>query len=134
MSNFGALDANDVVWDDFDPSDSRNTRERLVRVTHGLRERQNGAEPATTRPIRLIPAIPTNRVRLLFSFAKADQRPKFQDTMTKAIKKLIALSGRRSANTIFSKSIRTAIATPASGAEPTGQKHAAAPRCVREAA
>lgn len=30
---FGSLDANDIVWDDFDPSDSRNTRERLVRVT-----------------------------------------------------------------------------------------------------
>ncbi len=30
---FDALDANDVVWDDFDPSDSRNTREKLVRVT-----------------------------------------------------------------------------------------------------
>jgi hypothetical protein len=30
---FGALNANEVVWDDFDPSDARNSRERLVRVT-----------------------------------------------------------------------------------------------------
>ena len=39
------------------------------------------------------PTVPANRVRLLFSYAKADTRPKFQETMTKAIKKLIALTG-----------------------------------------
>ena len=30
---WGSLDANQVVWDDYDPSDSRNSRERLARVT-----------------------------------------------------------------------------------------------------
>jgi hypothetical protein len=40
-------------------------------------------------------------VRLLFSYVKADQRPKFQESMTKAIKKLIALSGGAAEKDIF---------------------------------
>ena len=44
---------------------------------------------------------PPNRVRLLFSYVKADQRPKFQESMTKAIKKLIALSGGAAEKDIF---------------------------------
>jgi hypothetical protein len=44
---------------------------------------------------------PTNRVRLLFSYVKADQRPKFQESMTKAIKKLIALSGGAAEKELF---------------------------------
>jgi hypothetical protein len=88
------------VWDDFDPSDSRNSRERLARVTlvslSGKPARKcydNDGELDTT--------LANNRVRLVFSFTKADQRPKFQELMTKAIKKLIALSGGDPEHNIF---------------------------------
>ena len=97
---FGSLNANQVVWDDFDPSDARNSRERLVRVTlvsvsgkiaRTCYDKANNVDETT----------PNNRVRLLFSYVKADQRPKFQEQMTKAIKKLIALSGGLAEQEIF---------------------------------
>ncbi len=97
---FGALDANDVVWDDFDPSDSRNTRERLVRVTM-VSASGKTARTCYDKANQVDPTVEANRVRLVFSFAKADQRPKFQDTMTKAIKKLIALSGGAPEHDLF---------------------------------
>ncbi len=88
----GALHANQVVWDDFDPSDARNTRERLVRVTL-VSVSGKTARTCYDKANQVDPTVPANRVRLLFSYAKADQRPKFQEMMTKAIKKLIALTG-----------------------------------------
>lgn len=97
---FGALDANDVVWDDFDPSDSRNTRERLVRVTM-VSASGKTARTCYDKANEADPTVQANRVRLLFSFAKADQRLKFQDTMTKAIKKLIVLSGGAPEHDLF---------------------------------
>ncbi len=63
---FGALDANDVVWDDFDPSDSRNTRERLVRVTM-VSVSGKTARTCYDKANQVDPTAPTNRVRLLFS-------------------------------------------------------------------
>lgn len=88
----GALNANDVVWDDFDPSDSRNTRERLVRLTL-VSVSGKTARTCYDKAGEVDTTIPDNRVRLLFSYAKADQRPDFSKKMTIAIKKLIALSG-----------------------------------------
>jgi hypothetical protein len=87
-----ALNPNHVVWDDFDPSDSRNTRERLLRVTM-VSVTGKTARTCYDKANQIDPSVPSNRVRLLFSYAKADQRPKFQETMTKAVKKLIALTG-----------------------------------------
>ncbi len=89
---FGSLNANQVVWDDFDPSDSRNTRERLVRVTL-VSVSGKTARTCYDKANNVDGTAPNNRVRLLFSYVKADQRPKFQERMTKAIRKLIALSG-----------------------------------------
>jgi hypothetical protein len=89
---FGALNANEVVWDDFDPSDARNSRERLVRATL-VSVSGKPARACYDKANNLDTSDPPNRVRLVFSYVKADQRPKFQESMTKAIKKLIALSG-----------------------------------------
>ena len=97
---FGALNANEVVWDDFDPSDARNTRERLVRVTM-VSVSGKTARTCYDKTNNVDTSDPTNRVRLLFSYVKADQRPKFQESMTKAIKKLIALSGGAAEKDIF---------------------------------
>ena len=89
---FGSLNANHVVWDDFDPSDSHNTRERLLRVTL-VSVTGKTARTCYDKANEVDPGVLSNRVRLLFSYAKADQRPKFQETMTKAVRKLIALTG-----------------------------------------
>jgi hypothetical protein len=88
----GALDANNISWDIFDPSDSENPRDKLLRLTtnsvSGERARvcfgMNGQPEEGTS---------TNRVRLLFSLTKADQIAGFQDKMVKTMKKLIVLSG-----------------------------------------
>ncbi len=87
-----ALNSNDVAWDIFDPSDAYQTRGNLVRLTmvsvSGTKARtcydKSGAEDTS---------IPGNRVRLLFSYSKADQWPGFQVKFSKAIKKLIVLCG-----------------------------------------
>ncbi len=42
---------------------------------------------------RVDESVPANRIRLLFSYSKADQWTSFQDKLTKALKKLIVLSG-----------------------------------------
>jgi hypothetical protein len=97
---FGSLNANEVVWDDFDPSDARNSRERLVRVTL-VSVSGKSARTCYDKAGNVDTSDPTNRVRLLFSYVKADQRPKFQESMTKAIKKLIALSGGAAEKDIF---------------------------------
>jgi hypothetical protein len=87
-----ALNGNDVAWDVFDPSDSHETREKLVRITlvsvSGAKARicYDSAGHEDT-------SVPSNRVRLLFSYRKADQWPDFQAKFTRAIKRLIVLSG-----------------------------------------
>ena len=96
----GALNANEVVWDDFDPSDARNSRERLVRVTL-VSVSGKTARTCYDKANQVDDSGPPNRVRLLFSYAKADQRIKFQESMTKALKKLIALSGGAPEKEIF---------------------------------
>ena len=97
---WGSLDANQIVWDDYDPSDSRNSRERLARVTLVSKSGKT-ARTCYDKDDNVDTTVANNRVRLLFSFAKADQRPKFQESMTKAIKKLIALSGGAPEHNIF---------------------------------
>jgi hypothetical protein len=87
-----SLNANAIVWDLYDPSDTERTREKLLRLTlvsvSGKTARtcydQRGAEN---------PLMPGNRARFLFSQSHADQIPGFQDKMAKAFKKLIALTG-----------------------------------------
>ncbi len=87
-----ALNANDVAWDVFDPSDSHESREKLVRLTlvsvSGTR-----ARTCYDKAGRADESVPSNRIRFLFSYTKADQWPGFQAKLTKALKKLIVLSG-----------------------------------------
>lgn len=96
----GSLDSNYVVWDIFDPSSQFQTRERLLRVTlvsvsgkpaRTCYDKNNHADASTA----------ANRARFLFSLSKVDQVPHFQDRMTKALKKLIVLSGGVPENSIF---------------------------------
>ena len=87
-----ALNTNNVVWDVFDPSDAHQTRDKLVRVTL-VSVSGTTARTCYDKMNHVDASVPTNRIRLLFSFTKADQVPDFQDKMTKALKKLIVLSG-----------------------------------------
>ena len=97
---FGALNANEVVWDDFDSSDAHNSRERLLRATL-VSVSGKKARTCYDKDNNVDETVPNNRVRLLFSYVKADQRPKFQENMAKAIKKLIVLSGGAAEQQIF---------------------------------
>ena len=87
-----ALNANDVAWDMFDPSDSHETREKLVRLTlvsvSGTR-----ARTCYDKAGRVDESVPANRIRFLFSYQKADQWTNFQSKLAKALKRLILLSG-----------------------------------------
>ena len=87
-----SLDANNLVWDAFDPSDSVQSREKLLRLT---------VISVSGKPARICydkynhadASILANRARLLFSLSRADEVPDFQKKMTKAFKQLIVLSG-----------------------------------------
>jgi hypothetical protein len=87
-----ALNSNDVAWDVFDPSDSHESREKLVRLTlvsvSGTR-----ARTCYDKAGRIDESVPSNRIRFLFTYSKADQWPGFQAKLTKTLKKLIVLSG-----------------------------------------
>lgn len=87
-----ALNGNDVAWDVFDPSDSHESREKLVRLTlasvSGTRARTCYDKAGSVDE-----SVPSNRIRFLFTYSKADQWPGFQAKLTKTIKKLIVLSG-----------------------------------------
>lgn len=86
------LDANNITWDTFDPSDDQNARPELLRLTSAS---VSGKKARSCLDIRGLPeeGTSTNRVRLLFSLAKAEQVPGFQAKMTKTVKALILLSG-----------------------------------------
>jgi len=97
---FNALNANDVVWDDFDPSDAHQTRERLLRLTL-VSVSGKAARTCYDKAGNVDTTVPANRIRLLFSYNKADQWPDFQKKLSTAIKKLIVLSGGAPENDIF---------------------------------
>ena len=87
-----ALNSSSVTWDVFDPSDSHESRERLVRLTlvsvSGAK-----ARICYDKAGHVDDSVPANRIRFLFADDKVDQWPGFKDKMTKAFKKLIVLSG-----------------------------------------
>ena len=87
-----ALNSNDVAWDVFDPSDTHETREKLLRLTlvsvSGTR-----ARTCYDKSGRVDESVPANRIRFLFSQQKADQWTGFQAKLTKTLKRLIVLSG-----------------------------------------
>ncbi len=96
-----ALDAQNAVWDQFDPSDAQQTREKLVRFTL-VSVAGKPARICYDKANEVDNSVPQNRVRLLFSFSKAEQWPLFQEKFSKALKQLIALSGAPSVTDIFS--------------------------------
>jgi hypothetical protein len=87
-----AMNANNTVWDIWDPSDSFRTREKLLRLTLVSMNGKPGRtcyDKSNQVDTTLLP----NRARFLFSESKADVEPDFTDKMVKAFQKLIALSG-----------------------------------------
>ncbi|MFY9854396.1 MAG: hypothetical protein WAK26_11025 [Terracidiphilus sp.] len=95
-----ALDTNNVYWDVFDPSDSNNSREPILRLTaiSASGKRARACYDTKGHPE---PGLNTNRVRLLFSYAKSEQVSGFQDKMMKVMKKLIVLSGGSPESDLF---------------------------------
>ena len=95
-----SLNSNNMVWDEFDPSDTFRTREKLLRLTLA----STGGKPGRTcydKSNQVDPTILPNRARFLFSESKAEADTKFTDNMMKAFQKLIALSGGNPQKDIF---------------------------------
>lgn len=97
---FNNLDANTVVWDIFDASDSTGTREQLLRTTI-ISLTGKAARTCYDRQNHPVSSIPDNRARLLFANYKTSQEPDFADHMTKALQELIALDGGLPAKKLF---------------------------------
>ncbi len=95
-----ALDTNNMSWDIFDPSDAHNSREALLRLTV-TSVRGKTARACFGEKGQPAEGVSTNRVRLLFSLAKSEQIPGFQNKMTKVVKKLIVLSGGAQEKELF---------------------------------
>lgn len=97
---FGNLDANTIVWDIFDASDSNDNREKLLRVTIiGLSGK--AARTCYDKQNQPVSSIPDNRARLLFAQYKTSQTPGFAEDMTKALQALIKLDGGLPAQKLF---------------------------------
>ena len=92
MNSSGALNANETVWDVFDPSDPHQQRDKLLRLTL-VSVSGKAARTCYDKDNHVDPTMIANRARLLFSLSETDDLPKFQETMTKAVKKLIVISG-----------------------------------------
>lgn len=95
-----ALNANQAVWDEFDPSDTYRPREVLLRMTLVSVSGKAGRECYDGQN-QFDPTISGNRARFLFSLAKAEETPNFQDKIAKAFQKLVALSGGMPAKDLF---------------------------------
>ena len=87
-----SLDTNTLVWDVFDPSDPVQERGRLLRLT-AVSMPGKPARTCYDKEGRVDATMIGNRARLLFSQAMAENSPKFQENMAKALKQLIVLSG-----------------------------------------
>jgi hypothetical protein len=95
-----ALNTNNAVWDEFDASDSITSREKLLRLTLS----SVSGRPARTcydKQNRADMSMLANRARLLFSLARAEEVPNFQEKLGKAFKKLIVLSGGQPEKNFF---------------------------------
>lgn len=95
-----ALNPNNAVWDIFDPSDSERQREKLVRLTM-VSVTGKTARTCYDKLDHVDTTLIGNRARFLFSEPKTDDVPDFQGKMTKAFKKLIALTGGAEEKSIF---------------------------------
>jgi len=87
-----ALDANTIVWDVYDASDSMQTRPPLARLTVDAVAGKK-ARTCYDTDNNVDPSIPSTRARILFSWAMIPDGSGFQAKFTKALKKLIKMSG-----------------------------------------
>jgi hypothetical protein len=95
-----ALDANTLTWDFYDASDSMASRQPLARLTV-ISVAGKNARTCYDLDNQVDTTISGNRARLLFSWGKIPEESGFQTKMTKAMKKLIALSGGSAEKDIF---------------------------------
>lgn len=95
-----ALDANTITWDFYDASDSMTSRQPMARMTV-ISVAGKNARTCYDVDNQIDPTISGNRARLLFSWEKIPEGSGFQAKMTKAMKKLIALSGGAEEKDIF---------------------------------
>jgi hypothetical protein len=95
-----ALDANTIVWDVYDASDSMQTRAPLARLTVDAIAGKK-ARTCYDTDNNIDPSTPTSRARILFSWEKIPDGSGFQTKFTKALKKLIKLSGGMVEKNIF---------------------------------
>jgi hypothetical protein len=95
-----ALDANTITWDFYDASDSMASRQPLARLTVISVPGKN-ARTCYDVDNQVDATISGNRARLLFSWEKIPESSGFQTKMTKAMKKLIAMSGGTAEKDIF---------------------------------
>jgi hypothetical protein len=95
-----ALDANTLIWDIYDATDSMNSRQPMLRLSV-VSVPGKAARTCYDTDNQVDPTIPANRARLLFLWAKIPDGSGFQVKMSKAMKKLIALSGGTPEKDIF---------------------------------
>ena len=95
-----ALDANTLVWDVYDASDSVTSRQPLLRLSVISVPGKN-ARVCYDTDNQVDRTIPSNRARFLFLLAKIPDQIPFQIRVSKALKKLIAQSGGNPEKDIF---------------------------------
>jgi hypothetical protein len=96
----GSLDANNLSWDIFDPSDAHNSREALLRLTI-TSVSGKAARACFDKKGQPDEGSSTNRIRLLFSLAGPEEISGFKVKMAKAMRELIAASGGAQEKEIF---------------------------------
>jgi len=98
----GSLDANNLTWDIFDPGDTHNGREELLRLTitsvsgktaRACIDKKGQPEEGTS----------TNRIRMLFLLAKSEEISGFEKNMATAMRKLIVQTGGAQEKEIFAE-------------------------------
>lgn len=96
----GALDANTIVWDVYDASDSMQTRPALARLTVDSVVGKK-ARTCYDTDNNVDPSITSSRARILFSWGMIPDGSGFQAKFTKALKKLIKMSGGMTEKDIY---------------------------------
>ena len=94
------LDANTIVWDVYDASDSMQTRPPLARLTVDAVAGKK-ARTCYDTDNNVDPSISMSRARILFSWGMIPDGSGFQAKFTKALKKMIKLSGGMTEKDIF---------------------------------
>lgn len=95
-----ALDANTIVWDVYDASDSMQTRPAMARLTVNAIVGKKARTCYDTED-NIDATISSTRARLLFSWNMIPDGSGFQAKFTKALKKLIKQSGGMTEKDIY---------------------------------